>query len=158
MASTILVDRWQRHCNHVQDASRVPADFCGLVSKEERTTDLLDLEMADKSLSLRAPNGCPNLEEDEKVRDKEFGEAMLQRYVEILVPHNHHQEYLVIIGDWWSIWYYLILGFWFHFVFLWIYSDHIQSILRWNPPKNMMRIWFSSPGLMHCLWYLQQEG
>lgn len=99
MASTILVDRWQRPCKHVQDAFRVPADFCGLVSKEERTTDLLDLDMADKSLSLRAPNGCPNLEEDEKVRGKEFGQAMLQRYVEILVPHNHHQEYLVIIGD-----------------------------------------------------------
>lgn len=122
MASTILVDRWQRPCKHVQDAFRVPADFCGLVSKEERTTDLLDLDMADKSLSLRAPNGCPNLEEDEKVRGKEFGQAMLQRYVEILVPHNHHQEYLVIIGDWWSIWYYWIVGF--YFIFLWIYSDH----------------------------------
>lgn len=77
-------------------------DFCGLVSKDDgqRTTELLELDMADKSLSLRGPDGCPNLEEDEKVRGKEFGEAMLQRYVEILVPHNHHhQEYLVIIGD-----------------------------------------------------------
>lgn len=115
------------------------------------------------------------------VRGKEFGEAMLQRYVEILVPHNHHQEYLVIIGDWWSMWYYLILGFYFilffcEFTQITNFASCLRSVvlgpgnrktcidslfsLFWGeiPPKNIMRIWFSSPGLMHCLWYLQQEG
>ncbi len=65
--------------NHVPAASRVSADFCGPVSKDDGqgTTELLELDMVDQSLSLRGPNGFANLEEDEQVRGKEFGEAML---------------------------------------------------------------------------------
>lgn len=126
MASTILVDRWQRPCNHVQDASRVPADFCGLVSKEERTTDLLDLDMADKSLSLRAPNGCPNLEEDEKVRSARQG-IRWGNAAEICRDTCASQPSSGIPGDhWWLMINVILFDTWFlfHFVFLWIYSDH----------------------------------
>ena len=64
--------------NHVPAASRVSADFCGPVSKDDgqRTTELLELDM-DQSLSLRGPNGFANLEEDEQVRGKEFSEETL---------------------------------------------------------------------------------
>jgi len=52
---------------HVRSKSHKSSASASISDDGQRTTELLELDMADKSLSLRGPDGCPNLEEDEKV-------------------------------------------------------------------------------------------